>query len=759
MEPMHPRWLVLAKWLLSLTLLSTVLALAQGASWIAILKLFTMSLAALGSLLWIKTHTTREKDHLADAGLQSWERVGFCFGFAMADILKKPMLVLVYQNRFERSCEVDLVLRPTTLTADAGFPIIHASVVCPGSGHGELLFPVSFKPGAGPNAVCEVVADVLYTNGRGRCVRWPAGAAIGGLDSLEKNGRRAIRRVSIPISDLLRTPTNSSAAPKSPAPPICPETKPSVEPSQQPPNLDPRMDPSLDWRPSRGSDDLAVETLCLLLERFDLSNALERQVELLCVAQQQAVHAWRRQSWIWLVPGMVCLIVGLQGLHQHGLDLARSLIAIGGLGWCLVACTFRPGGVGRSSGCPAPTLADQPASALRGFLHAALDYAPVNSTWWTSIAAYAAFPTLTLYREDQEAALALAKRWRAFRESLAPDGGALTISEITCSPHLALGERVVGLRVRLESSHRHFVYENTAVRLQSSWVLATPEPPKPLLPEFARSPAVPSPLPHIVNRTTKGLLASTSGLGETLGWQNGFRPDSVPIASWEEYRQHISALPRPSDQQIEEFVDYVGGAHSWYKKLPLLPPGVPLVFFLDPCGAYHRVLKTDGTVRISEVNEHESEGHYNQRSTAYYHEHFGYLAYQMPAFQSTEVYVEEMLQNPVPSKLPLYCWGRRPYRVPWRVVEAGLTGATAIIQPSSFYVCSAQMQVDPGALAPRATDSRHLRRFRGWVCAHTNGPNSQIRAREAQPLFAEEQARVRDTWIQAVRRLRTMLFD
>jgi hypothetical protein len=49
-----------------------------------------------------------------------------------------------------------------------------------------------------------------------------------------------------------------------------------------------------------------------------------------------------------------------------------------------------------------------------------------------------------------------------------------------------------------------------------------------------------------------------------------------------EYRELLAGVPEPSLEQIEAFARFVSTAHSWYKHLPLLPPGVPMTLFLDP---------------------------------------------------------------------------------------------------------------------------------------------------------------------------------
>jgi hypothetical protein len=48
-----------------------------------------------------------------------------------------------------------------------------------------------------------------------------------------------------------------------------------------------------------------------------------------------------------------------------------------------------------------------------------------------------------------------------------------------------------------------------------------------------------------------------------------------------DYMEVVRELPRPSEQQIDNFIDYVAAAHSWYKHLPLLPPGSDFYFFFD----------------------------------------------------------------------------------------------------------------------------------------------------------------------------------
>ena len=48
----------------------------------------------------------------------------------------------------------------------------------------------------------------------------------------------------------------------------------------------------------------------------------------------------------------------------------------------------------------------------------------------------------------------------------------------------------------------------------------------------------------------------------------------------EEYLSLVSGLPRPTSQQIYNFVRFVASAHSWYKRLPYFMPGIPFIFSL-----------------------------------------------------------------------------------------------------------------------------------------------------------------------------------
>ena len=50
-------------------------------------------------------------------------------------------------------------------------------------------------------------------------------------------------------------------------------------------------------------------------------------------------------------------------------------------------------------------------------------------------------------------------------------------------------------------------------------------------------------------------------------------PSQSPVLTLAQYQALVAHLPRPSAQQMHDFAVFIGRAHSWYKHLPLLPPG------------------------------------------------------------------------------------------------------------------------------------------------------------------------------------------
>jgi hypothetical protein len=148
-----------------------------------------------------------------------------------------------------------------------------------------------------------------------------------------------------------------------------------------------------------------------------------------------------------------------------------------------------------------------------------------------------------------------------------------------------------------------------------------------------------------------------------------------------QYLEFVAALPLPTQEQKEQFAEYVSHAHSWYKHLSLYPPGTPFHFFLD---RYAGSARKDGTPFIKDRTEPGE--HYNQIPTDVYRTAFGYLAY------STGSRNEFPLVVPVVEETPIRAGGGTPgtgvtntlrYGVPPDIFEAGVARLTGVIHTLS----------------------------------------------------------------------------
>lgn len=153
----------------------------------------------------------------------------------------------------------------------------------------------------------------------------------------------------------------------------------------------------------------------------------------------------------------------------------------------------------------------------------------------------------------------------------------------------------------------------------------------------------------------------------------------IPPCELSQYRTIISALPRPSDHQIENFIEFVCSAHSWYKHLPLDPPGMPFRFFIDPYAGYDRILRDDGRVMHEERTENSKRFHYTWMTTDEYRKRFGYLAYDSGA--STKFFLHSVGNIRECVDRPLFATSDREYQIPPEVATAGSISLTALIHP------------------------------------------------------------------------------
>lgn len=64
----------------------------------------------------------------------------------------------------------------------------------------------------------------------------------------------------------------------------------------------------------------------------------------------------------------------------------------------------------------------------------------------------------------------------------------------------------------------------------------------------------------------------------------------LPSLTLAQYLEFLQGVPTPTNQQRDNFVEFVPYAHSWYKHLPLGLPGTPFHFYIDKYAGWdHRI--------------------------------------------------------------------------------------------------------------------------------------------------------------------------
>lgn len=155
----------------------------------------------------------------------------------------------------------------------------------------------------------------------------------------------------------------------------------------------------------------------------------------------------------------------------------------------------------------------------------------------------------------------------------------------------------------------------------------------------------------------------------------------LPSLTLREYVDLVSDVALPTQLQKENFVEYVSHAHSWYRNLPLTPPGAPFYFFMDKYAGFDRWLSSDGTAILKERTERGI--HRSLYPTAKYRDLFGNLAFTR--WPGTKMAL--MSKGPTPVSHDLAVVGKDAwlYCCPSEVLDAGLTQLTAVIHTRSAF--------------------------------------------------------------------------
>jgi hypothetical protein len=118
----------------------------------------------------------------------------------------------------------------------------------------------------------------------------------------------------------------------------------------------------------------------------------------------------------------------------------------------------------------------------------------------------------------------------------------------------------------------------------------------------------------------------------------------------DDYLKLVSGLPLPTVEQTQAFADHVSRAHSWYKHLPVIPPGHAFLFFLDPqagrsvqeygeAGSPVRLASVPKGVHrshttIKDIKDQSQCGHYSMKPTCDYLAQFGHWNYSHGSYKT-----------------------------------------------------------------------------------------------------------------------------
>lgn len=158
-------------------------------------------------------------------------------------------------------------------------------------------------------------------------------------------------------------------------------------------------------------------------------------------------------------------------------------------------------------------------------------------------------------------------------------------------------------------------------------------------------------------------------------------PSDAPMLSRSGYAKMVSHTTPPSDEQIAGFASFVSTAHSWYKHLPLFPPGVPFHFYVNPFSGHDRIVSSDGTVAHRVRTEPSNRFHYTWMTTEEYRRRFAGLDYIAGAGSSLAVRGRSGLLVQRYDVPVVFSVEGQPFRVPQEVLDTGRVEITGVIHP------------------------------------------------------------------------------
>lgn len=243
----------------------------------------------------------------------------------------------------------------------------------------------------------------------------------------------------------------------------------------------------------------------------------------------------------------------------------------------------------------------------------------------------------------------------------------------------------------------------------------------------------------------------------------------APEMDIDTYRLLVSDVAPPTDSQIEAFADYVAGARSWYKHLPLQPPGAEFHFYIDPNAGMDHLVHASGEVTVRSRTPDTESFHYSWMTTADYRERFGCLAFSCAArssiFGSDQVGEETVLVDSNSLNPVLQVDSDSAMQPPKQILDAGTCSLTALVHPratASLVAMRLASRMRKTPVAPAVNNEIWDAIKELWDRQHDRAVEDRIEAMAANPewaaLIQQQRARHRQTMIETMRRMRSVAF-
>lgn len=229
------------------------------------------------------------------------------------------------------------------------------------------------------------------------------------------------------------------------------------------------------------------------------------------------------------------------------------------------------------------------------------------------------------------------------------------------------------------------------------------------------------------------------------------------------YRKILAGVPRPSAGQIEAFIKYVRKAHSWYKHLPVWPPGTPFLFYVSPQAGCDLLVDAKGRTTIVERTEDRPGIHYSWKPTEVYRAEFGYLEYQTHAgtrigfSTSAGLVVFEQMSGTVHDRHGV------ERALPSEIQDAGTVYLTALIHPYmdsfGFWVYQDHGRRSDGQWAPEMSQDDTLKAIMQLLSTKVTDENRNELEQSLKRLVVTESERLQSEMKAAITRVLDLVYQ